>query len=303
MSWTAFFLIVISAVLHASWNLLAKKYHMTLPFYAVICSTAAAMWLHVQFWTPVPVWDLPWQFWASLAGSVASDAMIYCGALVMVYRLMDMSTAYPMMRSLPLLLTVGVTALFGMGKSLSVCAVVGMTMVFFGCMCVPLKQFSDWNWRSYLQKNMFFVLLAACGTTGYTVFDSLSQEIMRNAVAHLNISKPVLSLSYYSTRGIFLSSTLMLMALSIPRHRKHFLEMWKECKWAPFAAGISASLTYVLVLIAMNYVNNVPFVQVFRQLGMLVGLFAGIVILKEKGSLPKYIGSLLIVAGLILSVF
>ncbi|MBE6365525.1 MAG: hypothetical protein E7053_07210 [Lentisphaerae bacterium] len=303
MSWTAFFLIVISAVLHASWNLLAKKYHMTLPFYAVICSTAAAMWLHVQFWTPVPVWDLPWQFWASLAGSVASDAMIYCGALVMVYRLMDMSTAYPMMRSLPLLLTVGVTALFGMGKSLSVCAVVGMTMVFFGCMCVPLKQFSDWNWRSYLQKNMFFVLLAACGTTGYTVFDSLSQEIMRNAVAHLNISKPVLSLSYYSTRGIFLSSTLMLMALSIPRQRKHFLEMWKECKWAPFAAGISASLTYVLVLIAMNYVNNVSFVQVFRQLGMLVGLFAGIVILKEKGSLPKYIGSLLIVAGLILSVF
>lgn len=303
MSWTAFFLIVISAVLHASWNLLAKKYHMTLPFYAVICSTAAAMWLHVQFWTPVPVWDLPWQFWASLAGSVASDAMIYCGALVMVYRLMDMSTAYPMMRSLPLLLTVGVTALFGMGKSLSVCAVVGMTMVFFGCMCVPLKQFSDWNWRSYLQKNMFFVLLAACGTTGYTVFDSLSQEIMRNAVAHLNISKPVLSLSYYSTRGIFLSSTLMLMALSIPRQRKHFLEMWKECKWAPFAAGISASLTYVLVLIAMNYVNNVSFVQVFRQLGMLVGLFAGIIILKEKGSLPKYIGSLLIVAGLILSVF
>ena len=303
MTWTAFFLIVASAVLHASWNLLAKKYHMTLPFYAVICSTAAVMWLHVQFWTPVPVWHLPWQFWASLAGSVISDAMIYCGALVMVYRLMDMSSAYPMMRSLPLLLTVGVTALFGMGKPLSFCAVAGMILVFCGCVCVPLKKFSDLNWRNYLQKNMFFVLLAACGTTGYTVFDSLSQQIMKDAVAHLNISKPVLSLSYYSTRGIFLSSTLMLMALSIPRQRKHFAEMWKECKWAPFAAGISASLTYVLVLIAMNYVNNVSFVQVFRQLGMLVGLFAGVVILKEKGSWPKYIGSLLIVTGLILSVF
>ena len=276
---------------------------MTVPFYAVICRTAAAIWLHVQFWTPGPVWSLPWQFWASLAGSVASDAMIYCGSLVMVYRLMDMSTAYPMMRSLPLLLTVAVTALFGMGKSLSFCAVMGMLLVFTGCVCVPLKNFSDFNWRNYLQKNMFFVLMAACGTTGYTIFDSLSQQIMRESVTALNISKPVLSLSYYSTRGIFLSSTLMLMALAIPRQRKHFADMWKECKWAPFAAGISASLTYVLVLVAMNYVNNVSFVQVFRQLGMLVGLFAGVVILKEKGSLPKYLGSLLIVTGLILSVF
>ena len=112
MTWIAFFLIVSSAMLHASWNLLAKKYHMTLPFYAMICSTAMLMWLHVQFWTPVPVWQMPWQFWASLAGSVASDALIYCGGLVMAYRYLDMSTAYPMMRSLPLLLTVAVSAVF-----------------------------------------------------------------------------------------------------------------------------------------------------------------------------------------------
>lgn len=302
MTLIAFILIVSSAILHASWNLLAKKYHMSLPFYATICSTAMLMWIHVQFWTPVPVWHLPWPFWASLAASVCSDALIYCGGLVMAYRYMDMSSAYPMMRSLPLLLTVGVTALFGMGKPLNAYALIGMIMVFAGCMCMPLKKFSDFDWRSYLSKNMFFIIMCACGTTGYTVFDSLCQNILQREVAGMGISKPILSVSYYSTRGIMLSSTLMMLSLAIPRQRKHFAAMWKECKWAPFAAGFFASLTYVLVLMSMNYVTNVSYVQVFRQLGLLVGLFAGIFILKERGTLPKFIGVFLIITGLIMTV-
>ena len=302
MTWTAFFLIVTSAILHASWNILAKKYHMTLPFYAIICATSAALWLHVQIWTPVPVWDMPWQFWASLAGSVLSDACLYCGGLVMAYRLMDMSSAYPMMRSLPLLLTVAVTALFGMGKPLTLCGVLGMALVFCGCLSMPLARFGDFNWRNYFRKNMLFVLLTACGTTGYTIFDSLSQQIMRETVSGMDITKPVVSMAYYSTRGIFLSSFLLFIGLVLPRQRQHFKEIWKECKWAPFLAGIFASLTYILVLISMNYVSNVSYVQVFRQLGLLIGLIAGIIVLKERSALPKYVGGALIVSGLILSV-
>ena len=303
MTWIAFFLIISSAALHASWNLLAKKYHMTLPFYAVICSTAMLMWVHTQFWTPIPIWSgMPWQFWASLAGSVFSDSLLYCGGLVMAYRLMDMSSAYPMMRSLPLLLTVAVTAIFGMGEPLTGLAVAGMVLVFLGCVCMPLKKFSDFNWRNYLSKNMFFILLTACGTTGYTVFDSLSQSIMGKAVENMQIPKAVLSVSYYSTRGVALSSVLLSLALLIPRQRKHFFEMWKECKFVPLLAGVFASLSYVLVLISMNHVTNVSYVQVFRQIGLIIGLLAGIFILKEKGALPKYIGVLLIIAGLVMSV-
>jgi drug/metabolite transporter (DMT)-like permease len=220
----------------------------------------------------------------------------------MAYRYMDMSSAYPMMRSLPILLTVAVTSFFSMGRALNSFVVAGMVMVFVGCMCMPLKRFSDFNLKTYLSKNMFFVILCACGTTGYTIFDSRCQSIMRESVAHLGINKVVLSLSYYSTRGLILCSALLFLALAIPRQRKHFAEIWKECKWAPFAAGIFATSTYILVLLAMNYVNNVSYVQVFRQLGLLVGLFAGIFILKEKGTLPKYIGVALIVSGLIVSV-
>ena len=40
MSLVAFILIVVSAGLHASWNLVAKKNRMTIPFYALICTSS-----------------------------------------------------------------------------------------------------------------------------------------------------------------------------------------------------------------------------------------------------------------------
>ena len=66
MSLLAFILIVISAGLHASWNLVAKKTRMTIPFYALICTSATLFWVHVQFWTPVGLAGLPWKFWLFL---------------------------------------------------------------------------------------------------------------------------------------------------------------------------------------------------------------------------------------------
>ena len=63
-----------------------------------------------------------------------------------------------------------------------------------------------------------------------------------------------------------------------------------------------AGLTYILVLMAMNYVTNVSYVQAFRQLGLVVGMLEGIFILKERCTLTKVTGIVLIVSGLVLTV-
>ena len=63
-----------------------------------------------------------------------------------------------------------------------------------------------------------------------------------------------------------------------------------------------ASLTYILVLIAMNFVTNVSYVQVFRQIGLILGLAMGIFILKEKCTVTKVVGVALILIGLALTV-
>jgi drug/metabolite transporter (DMT)-like permease len=211
-----------------------------------------------------------------------------------------MSTAYPMMRSLPLLLTAAVTSIAGWGEPLTPLALLGMAIVFVGCMMMPMQDFSHFKWRDYLSSKMFFIFLVACGTTGYTIFDSQAQLVLRQACPDL--AKPVVSMTFYSTRGIFLSTLMGIAVLLLPGEKKNFAAFFKERDWKPFAAGGFASLTYITVLMAMNYVTNVSYVQVFRQLGLIFGLLGGIFILKERPSLPKFIGVALIITGLVITV-
>lgn len=299
MTLFAFILIVLSAGLHASWNLIAKRSTMSVAFYAVICMTAASFWLHTQLWTPVDVPGLPKLFFVYLLCSIFSD-LCYCLGLVRAYRTMEMSTAYPMMRSLPLLLTAAVTSMAGWGAPLTPLALAGMAIVFVGCMMMPLKDFSSFKWKDYVSSKMFFVFVVACGTTGYTIFDSQAQQVLREACPDL--AKPVVSMTFYSTRGIFLSTLMGIAVLLFPGEKQNFAAFFKERNWRPFAAGAFASLTYILVLIAMNYVSNVSYVQVFRQLGLIFGLLGGILILKERPALPKFIGVALIITGLVITV-
>ena len=299
MSLLAFLLITFSAVLHASWNLLAKRSSMSVAFYAAICMTAASMWLHTQLWTPVHVWSLPALFYIYLLCSISSD-FLYCLGLVRAYRTMEMSTAYPMMRALPLLLTAAVTSLAGWGKPLTPLALLGMGIVFVGCLMMPLADFSHFKIRDYLSSRMFFIFLVACGTTGYTIFDSQAQSVLRESCSDL--AKPVVSMTFYSTRGIFLSTLMALAVLTIPGEKKNFADFFRKKEWTPVLAGVFASLTYVTVLMAMNYVTNVSYVQVFRQLGLIFGLLGGIFILKERCSAPKITGVILILTGLVITV-
>jgi len=300
MSFLAFFLIVLSAGLHASWNLLAKRSTMSVPFYAIICTTAMLCWVHSQFWTPIAVCKLPFRFFLLTAGSVTSD-VLYCCGLVLCYRKMEMATAYPIMRSLPIILTALATTLFGWGKSLSVSAMAGFFIVFCGALMMPLSKFSDFKLKNYLTWNMVFVLIAACGTTGYTIFDSRAQRLLRSCAE--GISAPVCSMTYYSTRGVMLSTALWLFVLLVPENRRALKSLYKAHHVrTAMLAGICASMTYILVLFAMNYVNNVSYVQVFRQLGLPLGMLLGVTILKERSALTKWVGVTLILLGLLISV-
>ena len=147
---------------------------------------------------------------------------------------------------------------------------------------------------------MLFILFVACGTTGYTIFDSQAQSVMRSVFS--DISKPVLSISYYSIRGVCLSSVMAISILLLPGELKNFTAFFKERNFTPLFAGIIASMCYVTVLMAMNYVTNVAYVQVFRQLGLVFALLGGIFILKEQCYMTKFIGVALIISGLIVTV-
>lgn len=299
MTWHAFILIVLSAGLHASWNLVAKKNRISLPFYALICSVGAVFCFNIHFWTPVPVRELGLKFWASVLGSTWSD-IFYCLGLIYCYRKLEMATAYPVMRALPIILTALVTTIFGLGKTLTAGALPGFFIVFAGALMMPLVRFRDFKLSSYLNPSLLFILAVACGTTGYTVFDSICvREVAKIAP---EVAPPLRSLSYNAIRSTLLTGQLLTLSLLIPSQRQILVSFWKERNFMPFLAGGFACGCYIMVLIAMNYVTNVSYVQVFRQLGLPIGMLLGVLVLKEKGTPVKWTGVTLIVLGLIISV-
>jgi drug/metabolite transporter (DMT)-like permease len=278
---------------------MAKRSIMCIAFYAVLALFSTLLWQHVWFWTPVKLTELPLAFWLCMSGMIFSECL-YCWWLSKTYKDMEISSAYPMMRALPLILISIITALTGWGKPLSICAVSGMFVVFAGCMLMPLKNFSDFRLKNYLNRNMLSVLLVACGISGYTLLDSQGQAVMRSV--YPDLPKPVISLSYSVCRGTTLTAVLFICVLFSGEERKKLAGYIKTRNWIPALAGIFSSFTYSSVLIAMNYVTNVTYVQVFRQLGLVFGVAGGIILFKERCSATKFVGVSLILAGLFISV-
>ena len=274
---------------------------MSVAFYAVMTTACGLLWCHVFFWTPLPVSEFPLKFWILAAAAMFSN-ICYCFGLEGAYRRMDMSAAYPVVRSLPILMTAAVTCLFGIGRMLSPTAILGMFVVFVGCAVMPLAKFSDFNIRNYWNVNMLFLLISACGITGYTILDSQAQQQLLPAAEALDVSRTVVSMTYYSVREVLLASSFTLTALCLPGERRLWTGLIKDVKVTPVLAGFFDSLSYVAVLIAMNYVDNVSYVQVFRQIGLVFGLLAGVIVLKEKCTLTKIVGVVFILTGLVMTV-
>ena len=277
-------------------------------------SDLAASLLRHLLHPPLGFFSQPSAFHAWLGGVIASE-FLYAFGLRHAYRKLEMSTAYPMMRALPLLLLAAVTAAFGFGKQLSPRAVAGLAVVFAGCLLVPLRRFHDClgthassqhgydrgasYWRSFP-----CILLVALGTTGYTLCDSQAQRIMITAAASgaIEVSKPMVSFPYYFFRDIPLCAALWAVVLCGRRTRAEATNLWRERSWMPVVAGCCSTATYALVLVAMNYASNVAYVQTFRQIGLVFGLLEGYLFLHENLTPPKVVGVALILVGLGLSV-
>ena len=220
--------------------------------------------------------------------------------LTKAYCLSEVSLAYPLSRALPVILTMLTSFAAGIGKNLTFSAVVSMIIIFSGCMIMPLDSFSNIRKSSFFNRSLPGIIVAACGTTGYTIFDSLGVKLFIESNRHIPVWQA--SLAYSNLRETFLFTTLITSVMILPFERKKLsLSMFK--KISPYLAGIFSGMAYALILISMLYVNNVSYVQAFRQISLPIGMLMGVLFLHEKCNAPKIIGMILILSGLVMSIF
>ena len=305
MSWTAFLLIAASIAMHSLWHFLCKSSgKSSWAFFALFSTSLFLTMLPFALCSGI-LFKLDHQ---TLKYVLTSSIFATLGdlGLMLAYKYSDISLAYPMARALPVFMTMAGTMLFGWGKNLGQTAIAGMLIIFAGCMLMALS--NNNSGRSLREKFAFIrkglpgILLAAFATTAYTIMDSFGVKSILESFPESN--KILAAGTYSCIRESLVTITMWLGAGALAIAGKDNGNLKSLTKvYHPYAAGIFAALAYVLILISMNYVSNVSYVQSFRQLSLPLSAFLGYFILKEKITKLRWLALLLIMSGLLLSVF
>ena len=297
MNTSAFLLILLSCGLHASWNFLSKKNTPSCGFFFLTNIAAVIATAPFTFFGPVDYTTLSLDFWMMVFFSVLCE-IAYILSLANGYRKAEISFFYPMARSLPVLFTFGLSTMLGVGKSLSVPAMIGMVLVTSGCIILPMQSFKKLRFKDYWNSTTPYVLLGACGTTGYTMFDSAACNYLYKLDG---MNRSLAALSYFGVIEIGILIGMSIIQLCSSTERKNAAMLYKNP--APYFSGFFSVLAYGMVLIAMGMVSNVSYIQAFRQLSLPIGVVLGIILLHEKVTLPKLIGVVILITGLMLTAF
>ena len=276
-------LVLGAAVLHATWNFLAKRSAGAgAPFVWLVDVGSAALW------TPVAVIAIavssPTFGWAGVGLAVGS-AVLHVGYFLFLqlgYRLGDLSTVYPVARGVgPLLATAGGILLFG--ERPGPVGLLGVALVAGGVL-VLARSGARSAAATGQASGVGAGLLTGLFIAAYTLWDA-------NAVADVAIS-PLL---YGWATAI--GETIILSPVAItgwPAVR----EAWRHYHREVLAVSVLAPLAYLLVLIALTEAP-VSAVAPTRELSIVIGVVLGGRLLKETDAVLRVIAAAAVVMGVV----
>ena len=298
MSLTSIFLLLLAAVTHAGWNFISKKEQPTLAFYLVANSIGVCLILPLLFIFRDKMALIPPLVWV-FAGTSGFLLASYLAALAGAYRAGDISIAYPLARSLPVIFVLMGTLILGQGEEVGWMLLGGIFFVVAGCLILPMRHLQEFHLKNYLNLCSGLAVLAAIGVSGYTIVDDTALRHLRGLPG--SPFHPLeATVVYLILEGVCCSLWQGIFAGFSRRGRQGVTKVIRDFKAAALTTGIGIYLTYGLVLASMNYVANVNYVSAFRQLSIPIGALMGIVLLKEPGYVPKIVGVGAIFVGLVL---
>lgn len=282
------FLVLTSTFLHAAWNLMAKNgksehnFFLRMQFGIIIIGLIP--FALSEFFTrsfPINVW-----IYVAISGIFGG---IYYLTLGNAYRASDFTIVYPVARSLPVLI-MGLVDLLR-GRTPTFFGWLGMFLVAFGCVLSPLYSIKEIHLKRYINKAILWIFLTAIGTVGYSTFDKLSSEIVKQG--------PITAARYcylfFTFSGIFY---IILHKLTVKKTNN---EMQNERGWVkPTLGGIFSYSAYWLVLWAYQLVKQVSYVVTFRQFSIVIGAIIAFILHREKAFALRIIAIFAITLGLVI---
>ncbi|WP_336273982.1 drug/metabolite transporter [Vreelandella indica] len=294
MSPAALALVLVSVCMHAGWNVLGKRNEPSLASFALAYGAGGALMLPLVLLGP-SLASLPSVFWGWLVLSGLCQ-MLYMGGLAWAYARGEVSVLYPIARALPVVLVPLVSiALLG-SRVLDAWDGLGMMLVVAGALCLPLSHPEARRFSTYFTPAMGFALLAAAGTVGYSLIDKQALGLMQGA-GHSGLTAGAVFMVLQAV--MTLTWAVPLLSL-LPAERRRLPALRQQGLTMLITTGLMMTCTYGLVLMAMAMTDEVSYVVALRQLSIPVGVLMGVLWLKEPASTAKTLGTLVMLAGLIM---
>ncbi len=278
MTTLTFILVIISAFLHASWNLVTHKVseHTGVIWIGLcigaICSIIASFLIPLN-----KKFDIDGMIYFFLTGIFHS---IYFALLIRAYRSNDFSIAYPIARGLGVL----GASIFGIllfNENANFLKLSGIFFILSGILTIGLKKGISFTKNL---KDISYAIFVGVMIICYTLVD-------KKGVQYIS---PIL----YSL-GVFALPALLLTPYMLKKHRSNLGKCLREYKIPSLIIGLGSFGTYLIILFVFQF-SYVSYVVPVRETSVAIGALFGFFLLKEKITYRKVFTVLAITAGLIL---
>jgi drug/metabolite transporter (DMT)-like permease len=281
MTTFALTLVLLSAVIHATWNLFAKRVAggiafqwlftaLSLPIYAPFAlAVAIVTHLHVS---------------AVVITFIAGTAILHITYFLLLmggYRVGDLSLVYPLARgSGPLIATAAAIAI--RGERPTILALAGAVLIAIGAFFLTgdpraLR-------RSGGGRAVAYALLTGLLIAVYTLWDKQAMT---------NVKMPPV---FYYWGAICIQT--VLLAPAALRHRHELEEAWRVYRMEALGVATFSPLAYFLVLTALA-ISPVSYVAPAREIGILIGAIMGSSLLAEGHMRRRLAAASLMVLGVV----
>ncbi len=264
-------LVLLAALLHASWNALLKFPGDALTKLALINLTGALVMLPLLPWVAPPD-PVSWPF---LLGSVAVHALYYL-CLVLAYREGDLSLVYPIARGVaPLLVAVG--AWLVAGESLSPSGMLAVLVISAGILTLGVS-----GWNRAPAGAVLFAFGTGVTIVCYTIIDGLGARASGSTLGYIAW--------LFAIDGVPISIAAFVL-------RRRMLTRTLKQSWAPgLAGGLCAITAYGVVIWAMTKAP-MTYVSALRETSVVLAALIGTHVLREPLGLLRVSAAVVVAVG------
>ncbi len=284
MPLSAFALILLAGIIHAGWNIVAKKANGDARFSFQTSVFNMLIWAPVGItlgWNVVPGWGAAEWGFVVLSGVLH---VFYFIVLLRGYRRSDLTVVYPLARGSGPLLSSLVAVLF-LGEKISLFGVAGIAGVVLGVFLVAggpklWRKSHDAAQRERVHKGIRYGVLTGGFIAAYTLADAYAMRSLLLA-----------PLVYYYLENV------LRVALSAPAAcaRPARMVMLWLANWRKIVLiSLISPMSYFLILTALKYAP-VSHVAPAREMSMMIAALLGVRVLGE-GEMHRRIGGAVLIA-------